>query len=99
MIEPIGNRVLVKIRPAVPKDGLVLPEGARDERENMVGDVVSVGPGRQLEDGTRAPMQIRVGDVVLIDTRLSGVTTGVMYKGAEHGVFMEHEIIGIERLD
>lgn len=51
---------------------LVIPEIAQIKPH--LGKVVSVGPGRRFPDGSRKPMQVKVGDVVRwqsadIDTR------------------------------
>ena len=43
--------------------GIVLPDTAKNKPAR--GTVVSVGNGRLLEDGTRAPLQVKVGDRVL----------------------------------
>jgi chaperonin GroES len=43
--------------------GILLPDTAKDKPSR--GTVVSVGTGRVLDDGSRAPMQVKVGDKVL----------------------------------
>lgn len=55
-----------------PLNGIFIPYVAR-ERPHL-GKVVRVGPGRRFPDGSRKPMQVKVGDIVRwqsadIDTR------------------------------
>lgn len=65
-IHPLGNRVVVKPLDAetVTKSGIVIPDTAKEEKPQE-GEVIAVGPGKLLEDGTRAPMEVKVGDKVL----------------------------------
>ena len=46
--------------------GIVLPDTAKDKPAR--GKVVSVGDGRLLDDGTRGPLQVKVGDRVLFSS-------------------------------
>ncbi|MBI4991961.1 MAG: co-chaperone GroES [Candidatus Harrisonbacteria bacterium] len=46
------------------KSGIVLPETA-EKQKPIKGKVVAVGPGKLLENGQRAPMSVKVGNVVL----------------------------------
>jgi chaperonin GroES len=64
-LQPLGDRVVVQREESEEKTpgGIVLPDTAKKRPSR--GVVVCVGPGRMLEDGTRAPMQINVGDRVL----------------------------------
>jgi chaperonin GroES len=64
-LQPLGDRVVVQREEAEAKTagGIVLPESAKDKPSR--GRVVSVGDGRLLENGKRAPLQVKVGDRVL----------------------------------
>lgn len=60
---PLQDHILVRRLPAVVKIGSVLlPESARTKPKK--GTVLSVGPGRILENGERSEMELRPGDVV-----------------------------------
>lgn len=65
MIKPLGDKVVVK--PAELEEttagGIVLPDTAKQKPQT--GTVVAVGPGRILDDGTRKPPAVKVGDVVI----------------------------------
>lgn len=64
-IRPLGDKVVVKASTAEERTsgGIVLPDAAREKPQQ--GTVVAVGPGRLLENGERAAMQVSVGDVVI----------------------------------
>ena len=65
MLKPLGDRVL--IRPSdeeeVTSSGIVLPDMARKKPQE--GEVLAVGSGRMLDSGERAPIYVKVGDVVI----------------------------------
>jgi chaperonin GroES len=67
-IQPLGDRVVVEREDAetVTAGGIVLPDSAQDKPTR--GKVVSVGPGRLLDDGTRGKMQVAKGDRVLFSS-------------------------------
>ncbi len=62
---PLGDKVVVQRveRKETTAGGIVLPESARER--TVEGRVLSVGDGRVLDDGTRAPLQVKEGDRVL----------------------------------
>jgi len=64
-IKPLGDRIVIKRSEAQEKTagGIVLPDSARDKPQR--GKVLAVGPGRMVKDGTRRPLQVKVGDTVL----------------------------------
>jgi chaperonin GroES len=45
------------------KSGIVLPDTAKERPQE--GTVLSVGPGRTLDDGSREPMEVSEGQKVL----------------------------------
>lgn len=64
-IKPLGDRVLIKqiASEEVTKGGIVLPDTAKEKPQE--GEVLAVGPGKLLDNGQRAPMEVKVGDKVL----------------------------------
>ena len=65
-IKPLGDRILVKPVKAeeVTASGIVLPDTI-DKEKKAEGEVVAVGPGKLLDNGTRSQMEVSVGDIVL----------------------------------
>ena len=64
-MQPIGDRIVVERESSEEKTsgGIFLPDSAKDKPSR--GTVISIGTGRLLSDGTRAPMQVKVGDKVI----------------------------------
>ena len=67
-LQPLGDRIVVErdVVEDVTAGGIYLPENAKDKP--IRGTVVSVGDGRLLGDGSRAPLQVKKGDKVLFTT-------------------------------
>ena len=67
-IKPLGDRVVVTLvkEAEVTKSGIVLPDTVEKEKK-AEGMVVAVGPGKMLESGSRATMEVNVGDKVLFE--------------------------------
>ena len=64
-LQPLGDRVVLERDESetVTAGGIVLPDNAKDKPTR--GKIVSVGDGRLLDNGTRSPFQVKVGDRVL----------------------------------
>ena len=66
-IKPLGDHIVVKLvkEEEVTASGIVLPDTV-DKEKKAEGEVVAVGPGKLLDSGARATMEVKVGDRVLI---------------------------------
>lgn len=64
-LEPLADRLIVKPIPQeeVTKGGIIIPDTAKEKPQE--GKVIAVGPGRMKAEGTRIPMNIKVGDRVM----------------------------------
>lgn len=64
-VQPLDNRIIVKPFPAevLTASGLILVQ--LEEEKPMAGTVISIGPGRKQEDGTRSPMKVKPGDQIM----------------------------------
>jgi len=62
---PLGDRVVVrpKAKEEVTKSGIVLPGAAQEKPQE--GEVIAVGPGRVLDNGTRLTVELKIGQSVL----------------------------------
>ncbi|MBD3173963.1 MAG: co-chaperone GroES [Armatimonadia bacterium] len=65
MLKPLGDRVIVEISAAeeVTAGGIVLPDSAQEKPQK--GTIVAVGEGKILEDGSRGPMEVEIGNTVI----------------------------------
>ena len=91
-IRPLGEKVLVKRLEADERTagGIVLPDSAKEKPKR--GTVLSVGDGRLLDTGDRAPLQVKKGDQVLF-TSYAG--TEVKVSGDEMIIMDESDILAV----
>ena len=64
-LKPLGDRIVVKRFDAETKTagGILLPDNAKNKPQR--GTILAVGPGKELKDGTRRGVQVKIGDTVL----------------------------------
>jgi len=64
-LSPLGDRVVVKPkgRDEQSRGGIILPDTAGEKPQQ--GEVLSVGPGRTLDNGSKVALDLKVGDTVL----------------------------------
>ena len=64
-IKPLNDRIVIKRFEAEAKStgGILLPDSARNKPQK--GEVLAVGPGKVVKDGSRQPLQVKIGDTVL----------------------------------
>ena len=67
-VNPLSDKVLVKRldQEGTTKGGIVIPENA--QKKSTKGKVISVGIGKELEDGSRSIMQVKEDDIILLPT-------------------------------
>jgi chaperonin GroES len=91
-VRPLEDRILIK--PTEPEtktaSGLYLPETAKERP--MQGTVVATGPGLLLENGERAPVNVKKGDTVVYG-KYSG--TEIEIKSVTHVIMRESELLGV----
>lgn len=65
-LKPLGDHIVVKVgkEDKMTKSGIVLPDTV-DKEKQETGEVIAVGPGKLLENGNRASMDVKPGDKVL----------------------------------
>ncbi len=91
-VKPLDDRVLVKRLEAEERTagGIVLPDTAKEKPQR--GRIVAAGPGKLLDDGSRAKPSVKEGDIVLFG-KYAG--TEVKIEGEEHVIMRESELLGI----
>ncbi len=89
-LQPLDDRVVVKRLDAEEKTsgGIILPDAAKEKPQR--GQIVAVGPGKQLDSGKRATPDVVVGDTVLFG-KYSG--TEVKVDGVELLIMRENDIL------
>lgn len=73
------------------KGGIVLPDTAKERPQE--GEVIAVGPGKLLENGQRAPMDVKPGDKVIF-AKYGG--TEVKIEGEEYIILRQSDILAIK---
>lgn len=91
-IRPLQDRVIVKRLEEVEKSagGIIIPDTAKEKP--MEAKVTAVGKGKVTEDGKLLPMEVKVGDKILIG-KYAG--TEVQIEGEEHMIMREDEILAV----
>lgn len=91
-IRPLQDRVLVKRIPEEEqtKGGIIIPDNAREKP--MEGEVISVGNGKILENGTKLTPEVKAKDRILFG-KYAG--TEVKIDGVEHLILREDDILGV----
>ena len=90
-IRPLGDRVVVKlVKEEKTAGGLVLPDTAQEKPQT--GEVLAVGNGKLLDNGTRQAVDVQVGDKVLF-AKYSG--TEVKLDGENYLLLSEKDILGV----
>ncbi|MCI0339812.1 MAG: co-chaperone GroES [Planctomycetales bacterium] len=91
-LKPINDKVLVRRLEAEErtKGGIVLPDTAKEKPRE--GRVIAVGDGKLLENGSRAPFQVKPKDRVLFSS-YSG--TEVKLEGEEYLILDEGDILAV----
>lgn len=90
-LKPLDDRLVVEPSDATEKTagGILLPDSAKQKPQQ--GTVIAVGPGKLLDNGTRAPLAVKVGDVVLYG-KYSG--SDVEVNGTEYKILRESDVLG-----
>jgi chaperonin GroES len=91
-LRPLHDRVIVKRLEEERKSpgGIVIPDTAAEKP--IRGEVLAVGNGKILEDGSVRPLAVKVGDRVLFG-KYSG--TEVKVEGEELLVMREEDIMAV----
>ena len=91
-IRPLQDRVLIKRlkEEEKTKGGIIIPDTAKEKP--LEGEVIAVGNGKVLDDGTVRKLDVKVGDRVLIG-KYSG--TEVKVDGEDRLILREDDILGV----
>ena len=89
-IRPLHDRIIVKRiqEEEKTKGGIFIPDSAKEKP--VEGEVLAVGNGKVLDDGTVRKLEIKVGDRVLFG-KYSG--TEVKLDGEERLIMREDDIL------
>ena len=91
-VRPLQDRLLVRRveEQEKTKGGIIIPDAAKERP--LEGNVIAVGTGKRLEDGTLIALDVKAGDRVLFG-KYSG--TEIKVDGIDHIILREDEVLGI----
>jgi chaperonin GroES len=91
-LTPLGDRVVVKAteREEVTSSGIYLPDTAKEKPQE--GRIMAVGPGRLLDSGDRAEMELKEGDRVIF-AKYAG--TEFKLEGEDLLILRESDILAV----
>jgi len=91
-LRPLHDRILVKRieEKEQIRGGIIIPDTAKEKPQE--GEVIAVGQGKVLDNGTRVEMALKAGDRVLFG-KYSG--SEVKLDGEEFLIMREDEVLGV----
>ena len=91
-IRPLYDRVLIKRLDIeeTTKGGIIIPDSAKEKPQE--GEVVAVGEGKLLDDGSVQPLNVKVKDKILF-SKYGGAE--ISLSGQEYLILKEDEILAI----
>jgi chaperonin GroES len=91
-IRPLHDRILVKRidEEETVRGGIIIPDSAKEKPQQA--DVIAVGNGRVLKDGSRQALDVKEGDRILFG-KYSGAE--VKLDGEEYLILREEDVLGI----
>jgi chaperonin GroES len=91
-VRPLHDRLLVRRieEKETARGGIIIPDTAKEKP--MEGKVLAVGNGKVLDNGTRVPLDVKVGDTILFG-KYSG--TEIKIDGEEVLIVREDEVLAI----
>lgn len=93
MLKPLGDHVLVRplSKDEKTEGGIFLPETAKEKPQE--GEVMAVGQGRILDNGTRVAPEVKTGDRIIF-SKYGG--TEFKVGDEEYLIMRENDILAIK---
>ena len=91
-VRPLHDRLLVRRMEEKEqvKGVIIIPDTAKEKPQE--GEVLAVGSGKVLENGTKLAMDVKVGDKILFG-KYSG--TDIKIDGEEYMILREDEVLAV----
>jgi len=92
-LKPLHDNVIIKAGnlDEITKSGIVLPETMTKEKSEQ-GEIVAVGSGKILDNGSKKEMSVKVGDHVMFKKYSSDE---IEIDGEEYLIVKEEDILAI----
>jgi len=91
-IRPLHDRLIVRRLEEGEQHvgGIIIPDAAKEKPQR--GTVIAAGNGKVNDDGTRVPLDVKVGDVILFGKYTS---PEVKLNGEEYLIMREDEVLAV----
>ena len=91
-VRPLHDRLLVKRieETETVKGGIIIPDTAKEKPQE--GEVIAVGNGKTLDNGTKIELDVKAGDKILFG-KYSG--TDIKVDGEEYMILREDEVLAV----
>jgi chaperonin GroES len=91
-VRPLHDRLLVKRieETETVKGGIIIPDTAKEKPQE--GEVMAVGNGKTLDNGTKVQLDVKAGDKILFG-KYSG--TDIKIDGEEYLILREDEVLAV----
>ncbi len=91
-IRPLYDRIVVKRieEKETVQGGIIIPDTAKEKPQE--GEVIAVGQGKRLENGSVVALDVKAGDRILFG-KYSG--SEIKLEGEEYVIMREDEVLGI----
>jgi chaperonin GroES len=91
-LRPLDDKVVIKQSEAEEKTagGIILPDTAKEKPQ--IGKIVAVGPGKLLDDGKRAKMNVKKNDEVIYAKYIG---SEIEIDGEKIVILRESDVLGI----
>ena len=91
-IRPLYDRIVVKRieEQETTRNGIIIPDSAKEKPQE--GEVIAVGHGKRLDNGTLVALDVKAGDRILFG-KYSGSDTKL--DGTEYLIMREDDVLGV----
>jgi chaperonin GroES len=91
-VRPLHDRLLVRRveEKETVKGGIIIPDTAKEKPQE--GEVIAVGNGKILDNGSKVPLDVKAGDRILFG-KYSG--TDIKIDGQEYLILREDEVLAV----
>jgi chaperonin GroES len=91
-IRPLHDRIVVKRieEQETTRNGIIIPDSAKEKPQE--GEVMAIGKGKRLEDGSLAALDVKAGDRILFG-KYSG--NEIKLDGTEYIIMREDDVLGV----
>ena len=91
-IRPLYDRIVVKRieEQETSRNGIIIPDSAKEKPQE--GEVIAVGHGKRLEDGTLVALDVKAGDRILFG-KYSG--NEIKLDSVEYIIMREDDVLGV----